>query len=85
MTLTLNLNDDDERRLAEKAKSAGIDVNTYVECVVRAAATRPPIDDVLRPVRDAFRESGMTDDELAQLLEKAKHDMRSERRARQAS
>ena len=85
MTLTLNLDDEDQRRLAEKAKSAGIDVQTYVECIVRAAASRAPTDQVLQPVRDAFRESGMTEDELGELLEKAKHEMRAERKSRRAS
>ena len=50
MTLTLNLPDEDERRLARKAKAAGVDVKAYVECIVRAAASRPPIDEILRPV-----------------------------------
>ena len=80
MTLVLNLPEEDERRLSQKAHAAGIDLQTYVECIVRAAASRPPIDEILRPVRDAFRASGMTDDELGELLEKAKHDMRAERR-----
>jgi hypothetical protein len=85
MTLTLNLPDEDERRLSEKAKAAGIDLQTYVERIVRTAANRPPIDEILRPVRDAFHASGMTEDELGELLEKAKHDMRAERRSRPTS
>ena len=59
-------------------------MQTYVERIVRAAATSPPLDEVLRPVRDAFHASGMSDDELGELLEQAKHEMRRERRARQA-
>ncbi len=33
-------------------------------------------DEALKPVRDAFAASGMTDDELAELLEVEKHAMR---------
>jgi hypothetical protein len=84
MTLTLNLADGEARRLAEKALAAGVDVQTYVERIVRAAVTGPPLDEVLRPVHDAFRASGMSDDELGELLEQAKHDLRRERRARQS-
>ncbi len=85
MTLTLKLPDEDEQRLAAKAKAAGVDLRTYVECIVRAAASRPAIEEVLRPVREAFRASGLSDDELGELLEKSKHEMRAERKARQAS
>ncbi len=34
------------------------------------------LDQILKPVRDAFAASGMTDDELAELLEVEKHAMR---------
>ena len=78
MTLTLDLADNDAQRLAEKARAAGIDVQTYVERLVRAAATSPPLDEVLRPVREEFHASGMSEDELGDLLEEAKHEMRRE-------
>jgi hypothetical protein len=84
MTLTLNLAERDAQRLAEKAQAAGVDVQTYVERIVRAAASGPTLDEVLRPVRDAFHASGMSDAELGELLEEAKHEMRCERRARHA-
>jgi hypothetical protein len=83
MTLTVDLADADAQRLAEKARAAGVDVQTYVERLVRLAATSVPLDDVLRPVREAFQASGMSEDELGELLEEAKHEMRRERRARQ--
>jgi len=79
MTLTLELADAEQRMLAQKAAAAGLDVQTYVERILRVAATRPPIDEVLRPVREAFRKSGMTEEELGDLLEEAKHQMRAER------
>jgi hypothetical protein len=79
MTLTLNLAEREAQRLAEKAQAAGVDVQTYVERIVRVAATSPPLDEVLRPVRDALHASGMSDNELGELLEEAKHVMRRER------
>jgi hypothetical protein len=51
-----------------------------VERLVRLAATSAPLDEVLRPVREAFHASGMSEDELGELLD----EMRRERRARQA-
>ena len=83
MNLTLELPEEEQRLLVQKAAAAGLDVRTYVERIVRVAAARPPIDEVLRPIREAFLASGMTDEELGELLEKAKHEMRAERRARQ--
>jgi hypothetical protein len=84
MTLTLNLADQDVERLAQKAHAAGVDVQTYVERLVHSAASSPSLDDVLRPIREAYRASGMSEDELGDLLEEAKHHMRHERRARQS-
>jgi hypothetical protein len=82
MTLTLQIPDEEQRLLAQKAADAGLDVQSYVERIVRVAAARPPIDEVLRPIREAFRASGMSDEELSDLLEKAKDEMRIERRRR---
>jgi len=82
MTLTLNLAEKEAQRLAAKAQAAGVDVQTYVERIVRAAAASPPLDEVLRPIRDAFHASGMSDEELGELLEHAKHEIRRERRTR---
>ncbi len=84
MTLTLNLAEGDAQELAAKATAAGVDVQTYVERIIRAAANSPPLEELLQPVRDAFHSSAMSDDELGELLEEAKHAMRRERRAAQA-
>jgi hypothetical protein len=84
MTFTLKLAESEEQRLAQQAQAAGIDVQTYVERIVRAAASRPPLDEMLRPVHEAFAASGMTDDDLGDLLEQAKHEMRAQRHARHA-
>jgi hypothetical protein len=84
MTLTVNQPDREAQRLAEKAQAACVDVQKYVEWLVRVAATSPSLSEVLRPVHDAFHASGMSEDELGDLLEQATHEMRGERRARQA-
>jgi hypothetical protein len=84
MTFTLNVDEKEVQRLAEKAQAAGLDVRTYVERLVRAAAGGPPLYEVLRPVREAFRHSGMSEDELGDLLEDAKHEMRRQRRGGQS-
>jgi hypothetical protein len=81
MSVTIQLPVEDEARLAMKAKQAGVDLPTYLERLLKAEVSRPPLDAVLKPVRDAFAESGMTEDELSDLLVKAKKQMRAERRS----
>lgn len=82
MTLTIQLPVEDEARLAMKAKRAGVDLPTFVERVLKAEMSRPALEEMLKPVHDAFVESGMSEDDLSDLLVKAKKDMRAERRSR---
>ncbi|MEX2092184.1 MAG: hypothetical protein WD971_05875 [Pirellulales bacterium] len=63
-------------QLAERASAEGVDIVTLAGRALRREATRPLLADVLKPVRDAFVASGMTDDQLAELLEAEKHAMR---------
>jgi hypothetical protein len=79
MTLTIQLPHDDEARLAMKAKEAGVDLPTYVERLLKADVSRPPIEEILQPVQDAFDQSGMSEDDLSNLLVQAKKDMREDR------
>jgi hypothetical protein len=83
MTLTFDLPEDVKAKLDAKARSEGLDFSTYVQRLLKADAALPPLGEVLRPIRDAFKASGMTEDELTQMLEKAKHDIRADRRARE--
>lgn len=48
---------------------------------------RPPLSlkEIGGPIAEDFARSGMTEDELGDLLEEAKHEMRAERRGCQAS
>ena len=80
MTLTIQLPSDAEARIAEKARRAGVDVTTYVQRVLQVDATRPPLDELLKPVRDAFNQSGMTEEQLGNLLVNAKKQMHADRR-----
>jgi hypothetical protein len=82
MSLTIQLPIEDEARLALKAKQAGIDLPTYVERVLKAEMSRPALEEILKPVQDAFDSSGMSEDELSEMLVKAKKEMRAERRSR---
>lgn len=86
MTLTISLPPEFEARLKERAAASGQDVSTFVSKLLQHFADRPtPLEELSGPIQQRFRESGMTEDELAEELERAKHEMRAERHSRGAS
>lgn len=72
-------------KLAQRAAATGKAVDEYAAELIENAVTAPSLDEVLAPLRAEVVASGVTDDELSDLLENAKHEMRAERRARRAS
>ncbi len=85
MTLRIQLPLRAENRLADKARAAGIDVAEYATQLLESEALRPTLCEISGPIHEAFEASGMTEEELGDLLEVAKHEMRAERRARKSS
>lgn len=84
MTLTIEVPKPIEDRLIEQAKSSGLDLAKYVAKIVEAHAARPTLKELSGEVYEQFLASGMSDEELGEFLEKAKHEMRAERRAKAA-
>jgi hypothetical protein len=85
MSLTIDLSPDAEALLSARASSVGQDLNTYVSRLVdRMATASKTLEELSGPIYQNFLDSGMTDDELGDLLEDAKHDMRAERRKKAA-
>lgn len=83
MTLQISISPEAEARLREKAAAAGADISEYAAGVLERCAQRPlSLEEISGPIAEEFRQSGMTEDELTELLETAKHDMRRERRAK---
>lgn len=83
-TLHIPLTPEAEGRLAQRAAASGQDLPSYVAKLVNHFAEPPtPLEELSGPIYQRFLESGLTDDQLGELLEKAKHDMRAERRARE--
>ena len=81
MTLTIDLSAETEARLSERASVMGQDLPTYVSGLMARLAASPTSLKVLSgPIYQNFLDSGMTDDELGDMLEDAKHAMRAERR-----
>jgi hypothetical protein len=82
MVLSVPISKDVELKLAEKAAAAGVDVSTYVAALLEQSMKMPlSLREISGPIAEDFTKSGMTDDELGDFLEEAKHQMRAERRA----
>lgn len=85
MTVTIELSPDEERRLQERAAQLGQDVTAYVRLLIRedlevgSSQKRRTFAEILSPVHEDFRKSGMTEGELDALLEEALRETRAEK------
>jgi hypothetical protein len=86
LPLTLRLSEGAREKLAERAAASGTDVAGYVSTIVEQNTQKPlSLEAISGPIFQRFLESGMTDDQLGDLLEKEKHEARAQRRAQRAS
>jgi hypothetical protein len=84
--LTLHLSKDAKTRLDERAAATGTPLPEFISTLIESLVGTPrSIEEISGPVYQRFLESGTTDEELSEELEKAKHEMRAERHSRQAS
>jgi hypothetical protein len=79
MVLSLPISADAGAKLTAKAAAAGLDVVTYAARPLKRIASRPTLDEVLAPLRSEFERSGLSDDDLTDLLKEAKHEAASPR------
>jgi hypothetical protein len=82
MTITLRLSPEEEKKLLERATESGQDVASYVQRLVQHDIKQPPsLGELLAPIHEDFRQSGMSEQELDTLLEDELAQVRKERRA----
>jgi hypothetical protein len=85
-SLTLELTPKTTDKLKLRAAAAGKDVAEFASQLLENFTEPPtPLEELSGPIYQRFLDSGMTEDELGEELERAKHEMRAERRARNAS
>jgi hypothetical protein len=85
LPLTLHISKQAQEALTKRAAVSGIDLAGYVSILAEQTVRKPmSLEEISGPVYQRFLDSGMTDDELNDLLEKEKHAARAERRARRA-
>ena len=82
MSISIPLSPEAEAKLREKAAAVGEDITAYAAGVLERSAKQPvSLEEISGPIAEQFQQSGMTEDELSQFLEDAKHEMRRQRRA----
>lgn len=86
LPLTLRLSKEAQETLSARAQASGADLESYVSAIVEQSAQHSlSLEDLSGPVYRRFLESGVSDEQLSEELEAAKHELRSERRSRKAS
>ena len=86
MTLTIHVPKNIGVILEERAKGNGKDVAEYVESLIEQDIDkRKTLDEILAPVRRNFAESGMTEDELDELIETERQAMWEEKNGKAKS
>jgi hypothetical protein len=73
LELRLRLGRETGRKLKAKAAAIGKDAADYAAELIEDAVTQPSLDEMLAAVREKFSRSGMSEDELSDFLEDAKH------------
>ncbi len=84
MEITITVPEEVERVLEQRAAASGQDVKELVEDMVKDQALRPTLDEILAPVRKEFAASGMTENEMDELIRAERRAMREEKHGKRA-
>jgi hypothetical protein len=83
MTLTIELKPEMEAKLKNRAVALGFEVDDFVENLIEKELDKPKtLDEIFAPVRQEFKEQGMTEDELDELIYQARREVYAEKKAR---
>jgi hypothetical protein len=86
MTVTIHVPKNRAAILEERARSNGKEVAEYVEDLIEKDIDRPKkLDEILAPLRKNFAESGMSEEELDELIESERQAMWEEKRGKEKS
>ena len=81
MTIKVDISDEAEAKLRDVASRNGVQPAAYASSLLEEALLRPRLTEALGPTGDRFEQTGMTDEQLGELLEAQKHSARAERRS----
>jgi hypothetical protein len=85
MTLMIALPPEDERKLAERAAASGQEMSEYVQKLIKRDINQPSFEEILAPIHEAVRASGIGEAEIDGIIHDAIADSRRERRAKKGS
>jgi len=71
-TIELPLSEELLRRLDDRARSAGIGRDSFIQAVLAKSIGEPTIDEILAPFREQVTSSGIRDEELDRLFSEAR-------------
>jgi hypothetical protein len=78
MTLAVPLSPEVEAKLRARAAARGEEPTAYASKLLEQAVSRVSVDEILLPLRQQFRASGVSDDELVQQITDARSAYRNE-------
>ncbi len=82
MTLTIELPAEVQRKLADRAARVGRTAEAVAtELIARGVNGGPTLEEILAPIRARFKQSGMTDDSLADLVEEVREEIWQEKQS----
>jgi hypothetical protein len=79
MTITIDLPSEVEAALQKKAAADGKNIQTYIFETLKNQALKSSLDEILAPIRKNFADSGMTEEELDELIEREREAMWQEK------
>lgn len=82
MTLMIALPPEDEKKLAERAAASGQEMSEYVQKLIKRDIEQPSLAEILAPIHQAVRASGISEAELDGIINDAIAESRRERRAK---
>jgi len=85
MTLHISISGEAEAKLRQQAAAGGLTPEAVAARLVEEGLGRQSLEQLLAPIWSEFDATGMSDDQLSEVLERAKHEQRQERRSRRAS
>jgi hypothetical protein len=84
ISVELNLTEEQQRRLVERAARLGMDEISYITQLVIRDLDRMTWDEIAAPLRDAMSGSGMTEEESLAFIQGELQAARADRRAGKA-
>ncbi len=82
MRLNINISARAEKNLKKRAAADGKELAAYASQIVEDAATKPTLEELLKPLRIEFESSGFSDEDLVQQITAAQKAYRNSRNTR---